>query len=66
MPLDTMKKTIAEILFILLLALFISLMYNTASPTGVKLIKKSGQKTAAGHPPTHRLLGTGRPAPLRG
>lgn len=41
------KRTIAEILFILLLALFISLMYNAASPTGVKLTKK----TPAEHQP---------------
>ena len=34
-----MKKIMLEILFILILSLIISLIYNTASPTGIKIIK---------------------------
>ncbi|MBA4372570.1 MAG: hypothetical protein C0402_06870 [Thermodesulfovibrio sp.] len=36
-----MKKTFQEIIFILMLSLFISLMYTTASPTGMVLLKKA-------------------------
>lgn len=38
-----MKRLLTEILFIMTMALVVSLLYNFVSPTGIKIIKKTSK-----------------------
>ncbi len=41
-----MRKVVFEVIFILLISLFLSLVYNAVSPTGLRILPKKKETSA--------------------